>query len=470
MPPIAYTHWISTRCLLALMACAAGCHVHAARPTSATKPIEAPRHAPVYTDGPVQIPGEPLNIPYVKSANGKAVVVPPIAPGARVAFQRQDGAPPTEIFLKRHQTGKAPVPTDVWRVPAKTATPSGKSSTKATVSFEVPALPAGVYDAWYVGGKPSPATGKTGDRIPPPSPKASQSVTFEIKPTLRAAKAVVHAAPGGTVDVAVGVAGPIGAAEVTVTLDGFNAVAQPYSTRDSRRTVGADGLAHFKVRVDAEGDVYLFARSPGYASLAIRVVGGEEYPVRVKRLQPGDALLCQGRSHVAPWIQRGERFELGLANPLGRPWYSHVAIYLGDEQTAEMLDEGLVRHTLQDTIDGCTVLDVYRRVGITKAQQDKLVQSVRSMDWVPYAWFQIGVLGSAGRNGIEARGSSDQRLLVWYRDRSGVLRFDRPRDLRGDLRSLVLGVDGRLPVQRGPTSHDLLGVGCVGLPGRRGLT
>jgi hypothetical protein len=188
-----------------------------------------------------------------------------------------------------------------------------------------------------------------------------------------------------------------------------------------------DGLAHFKLHVASEGDVYIAAMSPGFSPVAIRVVGGIEHRVRADRLEPGDALLRQGNGLISPAIQWGEQRELGGTNPDGRPWYSHVAIVIsraihvgedaGSVETAEMLGGGLTKHTLIDTMNGCTTLDVYRRAGVAAADQQRIVDSVRSYPAAPYAWGQITALGLAGAIGLsetaEARTAARAEKSAW---------------------------------------------------------
>jgi outer membrane protein OmpA-like peptidoglycan-associated protein len=360
----------------------------------------------------VKIPGEKLAVRYVTATNGDPVLLPSIAPGAVMVFPRNDAKVPAQILVRRHPLPGKPTSAATIKVTPKPVATGKKSG---TVAFEIPQLPAGVYDAWYTDGQPAPAPPPkdAGATLPAPAPKASQFVTFEVHPELRPAHAVVRGTPGSEIDVAVGVAGPppTAKAPISVTLTGFNDVIQLAPSGGDSAVIGSDGLAHFKVLIASDGDAYLAAKSPGYASVAIRVVGAPQYKLRTHRLKPGDVLLCQGRRTQSELIQLGERIEIGSANPLDRPWYSHVAVYLGEGNAAEMLDEGLVKHKLEDTLDGCTTLDVYRRVGITPAQQKSVVDSIRAYDAVPYAWFQIGVLGSAGSMGLALEVESNP--LTW---------------------------------------------------------
>ncbi len=84
----------------------------------------------------------------------------------------------------------------------------GQAKTLPGVAFEVPQLPQGIYDAWYVDGHPTTARAPLQPRIAPADAKASQSITFEIKPRLRVVEAVARGAPGTDVDAAVGFVGP----------------------------------------------------------------------------------------------------------------------------------------------------------------------------------------------------------------------------------------------------------------------
>jgi len=183
-----------------------------------------------------------------------------------------------------------------------------------------------------------------------------------------------------------------------VTLSGFTSTIRLAPGQSKRVAIGADGLARFKVKIGSDGDVYLAATSETFAPVAVRVVGGPEYPIRDHRLKPGDLLLCQGSGFISKSIQTLEREQLGATTSQAvpgcsatreRPWYSHVAIYLGDGETAEMLDSGLRIHSLEDTQDQCTTLDVYRREGITPDEQQRIVASVREYGYRPYAYGQI---------------------------------------------------------------------------------
>lgn len=206
-----------------------------------------------------------------------------------------------------------------------------------------------------------------------------------------------------TVDLIVGIAGA--EPKIKVTVEGFGKVAELAPGQGATTSTGGDGLAHLKVRIVGRGDTYVYARSPGYEPVAIRIVGGPLFDRPDHRLQPGDVLECQGQAVNSRAIQFGEWYELRKPNPLGRPWYSHVAIYLGNGEVAEMLDKGLVRHSLDEAVVDCTTVDAYRRNGILPKQQAQVVESTRSYGTgadVPYAWGQIDVLKVAGLMGLHA--------------------------------------------------------------------
>jgi outer membrane protein OmpA-like peptidoglycan-associated protein len=394
--------------------CATGCHVAIDASTASNAP--PPQYAPIYTTGPVPIPGEKLEVPFVTGTNGQPVLVPSVAPGSVVTFPSPDVQLPARILLRqRPADGVSVAPPG----PTSRITPRAVRSKSGTgVGFEVPQLPRGFYDAWYVGGHPT-ARAAAEPRTTPADAKASQSFTFEVKPQLRAVKAVVHGAPGADLDVVIGVAGPSTGHPIPITLSGFNGAVGLSPKQLDHASTDPDGLAHFKLHIASEGDVYVAAKSPGFAATVVRVVGGVEHPLRDARLQPGDALLCQGNGIISPVIQQGERAELVSPNPDGRPWYSHVAIYLGkgDAETAEMLWDGLIKHKLDDTLNGCTTVDVYRKVGITPPEQHRVVDSVRSYGWRPYAFGQIGVLGLARSIGLiqaaKARAEHDAERRWW---------------------------------------------------------
>ncbi|PRQ02778.1 putative lipoprotein YiaD precursor [Enhygromyxa salina] len=372
--------------LLLFAALGAGCHGHAGAELS------SPRYAPIYTDGPVPLPGEDFNIPHVTGIDGQPLVVASVPPGSLMAFPSTDTRPPSEILLRQHAVGgEIAADAQVWTAEPVLLPNRAPKRMGNVIGFEVPQLPHGLYDAWYVGGEPE-GSGRV--LLNPGAADASQWTTFEVRPQLEAAQSVIHALPGTVVDVAIALQGPAPAGQPTnITLSGFNQAVRLAIGQRAVVSTDANGVARFRVRVRLDSDVYLAASAPGFAPTAVRVVGGPEQPLRDHRLQPGDILLCQGNTLISPGIQVAERMQLGQPNRLGRPWYSHVALYLGDDQTAEMLSEGLVTHTLQDTVAGCTTLDVYRRDGITDEQQYWVVE--KSKYWqVPYAWGQLAAIAS----------------------------------------------------------------------------
>lgn len=347
--------------------------------------------APVATHGPARIPGEVLRVPLVRGRKGEPVAVVALRPGALVPFGHPDTAAPKEVLVRRHHDdAKAAAAEPVTTFPLVTG-PS-----KAWVGFNTPQLPPGVYDVWYEGGSASATS--TEAPTPPPKPAARQWTTIEIRAGLRPASAVVRGRLGSVVDLAVGV-GSIPKALVPIAVDGFGKVVELAPGQSPTAKTGADGLAHFQVKVVGRGDAYVYARSPGYESAAIRVVGGPLFDRLDHRLQPGDVLECVGKKFVSDLIELGEWAELKTPNPLDRPWYSHVAVYLGGGKVAEMLNEGLVQHTIDEAAVDCHTVDVYRRNGVLPKQQAQIVERIRSYGTVPsavpYAWGQIGVMGSA---------------------------------------------------------------------------
>jgi outer membrane protein OmpA-like peptidoglycan-associated protein/cell wall-associated NlpC family hydrolase len=379
--------------LLLTVAVETGCHGHAVLELP-----ESPHHAPIYSDGPVPLPGQDFHIPHVLGTDGQPLVVPSVPPGSLMSFPRPEARPPGQILVRRHPAevagaGIATVAQGQTLAIEPVLLLTSGPPIQSVVGFEVPQLPEGIYDVWYVGGQPG---GGARSLLAPGAPEASQWTTLEIRPQLRAAKSVVHGLPGTIVNVAIGFYGPMPTGNpIGVTLTGFNEAVRLAPGQTDKAFVGSDGLARFRLRVELESDVYLAAIANGFAAVAVRVVGGPEYPLRDHRLRPGDVLLCQGETPIlSPGIQWMEENQLGKRNRLGRPWYSHVALYLGNEETAEMLFLGLRFRNLEDTVDGCTTLDVYRRDGITQAEQDSVVEKAKSHGIVPYAFGQIAAMGS----------------------------------------------------------------------------
>ncbi len=169
----------------------------------------------------------------------------------------------------------------------------------------------------------------------------------------------------------------------------------------------SDGVARFDIRIRDDTDMYLAATAEGFQPTAVRVVSGDPHPFRDHRLRPGDILLCQGNTLISAAITIAERTQLAGPNPLGRPWYSHVALYLGEGKSAEMLSPGLVTHTILDTADGCTTLDVYRLPGVAPKARKRLIE-FKNYGHVPYAWGQIAAMASmaaiAGPPRVHLRG------------------------------------------------------------------
>ncbi len=388
------------------LASISGCRVGGGRVPVAATQAPSPQFAPIYKDGPVPVPGEKLEVPFVAGRNGKPIIVASIAPGSLVTFPLPDARRPANIIIKRRPSPGESTTSDV---PPLTVTPKPpRAGQDGAIAFDVPQLPRGIYDAWYVDGRPASPSKSVPSAIEPLEPKASQSVTFEVKPRLKALRSVVRARPGADVDVVIGIAGTGSskAPPIEVTLSGMNSVVHLAPAQSERVVIGSDGLARFKLRVAANADVYVAATAPGYEGTVVRVVGGPDYPFRDARLQPGDLLLCQGNKIVSRFIQAGEYLELGRSsNANGRPFYSHVAIYLGsgETETAEMLDDGLVKHKLEDTRDGCTTLDVYRRIGIAPAEQSRVASNILNYRQAPYAWGQIKVFGWAGALGLDLK-------------------------------------------------------------------
>jgi outer membrane protein OmpA-like peptidoglycan-associated protein len=372
-----------------------GCQVWSGRGSSRLGRL-APIRAPIYTRGPVPIPGRKIKLPYVKGIDGKPIRIAKAPPGSFVTFDRHESRPPEKVFIRKHIAdadplqGEPPIVLDARKI---------RTGDQDLVGFDVPHLPRGVYDAWYTDGRSNLAKNSPRHPIPPPNPQATQFVTFEVSPELAAETSVVRGEIGQEVEIAVGFKGRTTGqppSDAMIELAGFNDAVELVSPRKARAKISRDGLARFRVRIVGECDVYLFAYEEGAEPTAIRVVGGSVHPVRDNRLQVGDLLLCQGTSPlVSESIANGEEFEIKTPNPHGRPWYSHVALYIGKNgtETAEMEMTGLKRRSLKETRDDCTTLDVYRYKDIVGNQQQKIVDAVLKYGDTPYAIGQIATLG-----------------------------------------------------------------------------
>ena len=84
--------------------------------------------------------------------------MPSHVPGSQARFPHPDAQLPARILLRRHD-GTGPT----WALASKLVqSPNlhgkfGQSKTLPGVAFEVPQLPQGIYDAWYVDGHPTTA-------------------------------------------------------------------------------------------------------------------------------------------------------------------------------------------------------------------------------------------------------------------------------------------------------------------------
>jgi len=152
------------------------------------------------------------------------------------------------------------------------------------------------------------------------------------------------------------------------------------------------------------GDFSLILRSgadalgPGEYYVSVEEVGSDQaiaqYTFSVTTLQPGDVLLVQSSGGLPSATRWGESRELGI--PFGNT-YSHAAIYLGNNEVAEMLAVGFAVTPLYDTFSGQSLVDVYRDPLIGTGGQ-AVADAARSFAGTPYAYFQYAVLGSAAVN------------------------------------------------------------------------
>jgi hypothetical protein len=98
----------------------------------------------------------------VTGVHGEEVAVASYAPGSPVAFAQPDQLPP-RILMKRHVVPTPPSET-IWQItPRLTRILNqhgryGAGNMLPGVAFEVPQLPRGIYDAWYVDGQPTAPT------------------------------------------------------------------------------------------------------------------------------------------------------------------------------------------------------------------------------------------------------------------------------------------------------------------------
>jgi hypothetical protein len=439
------------------------CEIHVDSTAPASAPALPPAvYAPSPTPGPPQRRVLPLHIARVPGIRGEEVVVPSYAPGSPIVFAQPDAQFPSRVFLKRHvPQGSPPPPSEtIWQlVPQATRIPNlhgrfGAGTMLPGVAFEAPQLPRGVYDAWYFDGRPTAPLRPVEAPVKTADARASQSITFEIKPRLRVPEAVVHAAAGTDVDITVGFAGPawipastIAATQpyggVPIALTGLGGSMQPASGQATQALTGPDGFARFRVHVSSVGQVDLRAVSPGYDPVIARVVtfdasrvAGGRLVLRTDLLQPGDALLYFRNGIVSDTIAWAEPQEIG-ANPNGRPpplyapygAYSHAGIYVGKnpqgvDEVIEMLEgkwDGWTRRPLEASVKDETLLvDVYRRPGLTPTQRQQLAANAISYHaehtfsgyHLPYANGQIIVLAKA----FTAWFDTPVRLLADYED------------------------------------------------------
>jgi hypothetical protein len=396
----------------------------------------------------------PAHIAHVPGLSGEEVVVPSYAPGSAVVFAQPDAQLPARIFVKRHiPQGSPPAPNEViWQVSAQQSQmPNrnrhfGSATVLQGVGFEVPQLPRGVYDAWYFDGRPTMPVRPTAAPVKPADPRASQSITFEIKPRLRLPEAVVIGAAGTDVDVVVGFYGPPAVPPTTaapgwsferlpVSLAGLGAFAQLAPGQAPQTITGPDGLAHFRLRLMAPGQVDLRAAAPGFDPAMVRLLSydastGARPLLRTDLLQPGDVFLYYRNGIISDAIVGFEGDELGN-NPNGRPTYSHAGIYLGKndqgvDEVIEMLEGGwngwTRRPVEQSAKDETILLDVYRRPWLTPAQRQQVRNNAINyhaehnifghLDHLPYANGQIIVLLKAYTAVLD----TPVRMLADYED------------------------------------------------------
>ena len=421
-----------------------------------------PSSATVSTGTPAQKRVLPVHIARVTDVHGEEVAVASYAPGSPVAFAQPDQLP-NRILIKRHVLQGLPTPPNetIWQIaPRQTRILNqhgrfGAGTMLPGVAFEVPQLPRGIYDAWYVDGQPTSPVRSVAAPVKSADPRATQSITFEIKPRLRVPEAVVHGAVGTDVEVAIGFVGSTTVPPTTVggrqsydhipiSLTGLGGFAQLAPGQTTQGVTGVDGLAHFKVRLSAVGQADLNAVSPGYDPTFLRIIAfdasqlvGGRLPLRTDLLQPGDALLFLRNGFISDSIAEVEPDQIGR-NPNGRPpaqlthglgAYSHAAIYIGKNvqgvpEVIEMLEglwDGWTRRPLETSIkDDSLLVDVYRRQGLTATQRQQLVANAISYHaehalfgyHLPYANGQILVLLKAYAGGLD----TSVQLLADYED------------------------------------------------------
>lgn len=115
------------------------------------------------------------------------------------------------------------------------------------------------------------------------------------------------------------------------------------------------------------------------------------YTISVTALQPGDVLLEQSADGLSAAIRWGESRQLGVSFA---DTFSHSAIYLGNNQVAEMLARGYAVTPLPDAYAHATLIDIYRHRQVG-AQGGAVAEAARDRDDTGYAYFQFAVLGLA---------------------------------------------------------------------------
>ena len=143
------------------------------------------------------------------------------------------------------------------------------AAVRKVVTFVVPQLPAGVYNAWYeVADRPGEQLG---------------SMRLQLSPELHAAVGLVRGNPGEEAEVQVGVDTTFVAAkggkepeqrQFQVTLQTDGSVVGLAPGQSATVSTGKDGYATWKVRLNKEGETVLKATAPGFEPSEIAVVSG----------------------------------------------------------------------------------------------------------------------------------------------------------------------------------------------------
>ena len=197
------------------------------------------------------------------------------------------------------------------------------------------------------------------------------------------------------------------AGDTRLWLFGADANADPIAFDDN------SGMGNFSLilRTGAEK-----ALAPGRYYLKVDEAGNDDviarYTISVTTLLPGDVFLVEGADGLSLAIRWGESRQLGVALA---DTYSHAAIYLGDNQVAEMLATGYATTLLPAAYTHWSLADIFRRTGLDETARAAVVTAAAGYAGTPYAYSQFAVLALAAVRPDPARVASSpmyQRYLA----------------------------------------------------------